>query len=117
MGFIQAAAERMKLSPTKAEARLLGALAPLGFLRQWPIAVPRLKHPERVDYLILDFFHEKWRLAVEVDGGVHARQRGRDRRRDTRLATLGIRTLRVTNREVERDLDAVVARITIEGNV
>jgi very-short-patch-repair endonuclease len=60
---------------------------------------------------ILDAFHEGARLCVEVDGGVHRRRRGRDRRRDTRLRTLGIRTLRIPNARVMGELQAVVDEI------
>ena len=60
---------------------------------------------------ILDFLNKAGDLAVECDGGIHKRQRGRDRRRDTRLGTIGIRTLRVTNKDVLKDIDGVLAKI------
>jgi lysozyme len=34
----------------------------------------------------LDLYHPASRLAVEVDGGIHVRTRGRERRRDARMA-------------------------------
>lgn len=43
-------------------------------------------------------------------------EKGRDRRRDRRLGLSGIRTLRIGNREVEQDLEAVRQRITFESS-
>jgi very-short-patch-repair endonuclease len=54
----------------------------------------------------LDLYHPASRLAIEVDGGIHARRRGRDRRRDTRMALQGITTLRISNHRVLTDLEA-----------
>jgi very-short-patch-repair endonuclease len=62
----------------------------------------------------LDLYHPASRLAVEVDGGIHARTRGRDRRRDTRMALQGVRTLRYSNARVLTDLDGVIAEIEEE---
>jgi len=60
---------------------------------------------------IVDFFAPAARLVVEVDGTHHARQRGADRRRDARLARLGIRVLRLEARLVLADLEAATARV------
>ena len=43
--------------------------------------------------------------STTLDGGVHKKKRGRDRRRDTRLATEGIVTVRVSNNEVLKHPD------------
>jgi very-short-patch-repair endonuclease len=111
--FITVAAATMARNPTPAERRLWTALEPLGWRRQVVVSVPRLKHPERRDYYILDFYYPKLRRCIEVDGGYHSKRRGRDRRRDMRLAVHGIRTLRLTNRQVldKYGLAALVARI------
>lgn len=107
--FLTAQAERMRLTPTPCEQRLWERLEPLGFIRQRPY-IGQTKNGLGWTY-ILDFYKPYNRVAIEVDGGVHSKKRGRDRRRDTRLAVEGIRTIRVSNREVEHDLDGVVARI------
>ena len=60
---------------------------------------------------VLDFYCQRARLAVEVDGGVHADQADYDAARDRRLGELGVRVLRVTNAEVRADLPSVLARI------
>ena len=101
------AARDLRRSLTPAEERLWNALRgrrlnSLKFRRQHPF-----------DRFILDFYCVERRLAVEVDGGVHATadQAARDEERTTWLNTRGIRVLRVTNDEVENNLDGVLRRI------
>jgi very-short-patch-repair endonuclease len=71
----------------------------------------RRQHP--VDQFILDFYCVEQRLAVEVDGGIHATldQSAHDEERTAWLNAQGIRVLRVTNNEVENDLAGVLGRI------
>ena len=109
----------MVAEPTEAEALLWTRLEPLGFARQVPMS-GFTKNQGEWSY-ILDFLSRRhgvsgW-LCVEVDGGVHSKQKGRDRRRDTRLATIGIKTIRFTNKEVLKDLEAVISRITAEAGI
>lgn len=61
----------------------------------------------------LDIYDPEHRIAVEVDGGSHGtvRVQRRDARKDARLAALGWRVVRVTNRDVRRSLAAVLDRI------
>ncbi len=56
-------------------------------------------------------------MAVELDGGIHATagQVARDDERKVWLNARGIRVLRVTNDEVENDLDGVLRRIAEEA--
>ncbi|HEX8383786.1 MAG TPA: endonuclease domain-containing protein [Sphingomonas sp.] len=65
-------------------------------------------HPYRLDFACLSV-----RLAIEIDGEVHARgdQPLRDERRDLFLADHGFATLRIPARDVLRDMDSVVAAI------
>ena len=65
---------------------------------------------------IADFCCVERRLIVEVDGSVHTESDviARDRERDDDLRGLGFRILRVTNEEVERNLDGVLALIRAE---
>jgi very-short-patch-repair endonuclease len=60
---------------------------------------------------IVDFYAPAARLVVEVDGAHHVRQRGSDKRRDARLAALGLRVLRVEARLVLSALPVVAAAI------
>jgi very-short-patch-repair endonuclease len=71
----------------------------------------RRQHP--IGPFVLDFYCDKARLAVEVDGFVHATgdHPDRDERRDAWLAMRGIRTLRIDARDVREDADSVVRTI------
>ncbi len=76
----------------------------------------RRQHP--VDQFVLDFYCVEHHLAVEVDGEVHTTldQAARDEERTMWLHAKGIRVLRVTNDEVENDLDGVLRRIVEEAS-
>jgi very-short-patch-repair endonuclease len=69
----------------------------------------RRQHP--VGPFILDFYCPSAKLAVEVDGPVHAGQEERDQRRTDWLAKEGIRVLRFTMEDVEQRPAMVLARI------
>ncbi len=71
----------------------------------------RRQHP--IGAYILDFYCDALRLAVEVDGEMHAfdGNPARDRRRDAWLAAQGVRTLRIVARDVLADADAAAASI------
>jgi len=60
---------------------------------------------------VLDFFAPSRRVAVELDGPVHAQRAGADAERDAWLAALGVRTLRFTNDDVVDNLPAVLDAI------
>jgi very-short-patch-repair endonuclease len=64
-----------------------------------------------VDGFILDFYCHQAALVVEVDGLVHTGQIVYDAERSAVLAGRGLRVLRVTNAEVEANLEAVLAQI------
>lgn len=72
------------------------------FYRQKPIG----------DYIV-DFFAPMARLVVEVDGSQHleAEHAQKDGTRDAKLASLGLRVLRFSSREVLRERDALVEAI------
>jgi very-short-patch-repair endonuclease len=75
------------------------------FRRQHPL------HP-----YILDFFCYEAALCVEVDGLAHdmGSNPERDRRRDQRLATQGVRTVRIAARDIGDNLDGVITLIVKE---
>jgi len=62
----------------------------------------------------LDFYSRQARVAVEVDGSSHRGRARHDAARDAEFAARGIITVRVSAREVERDVGAVVARVNRE---
>ena len=60
---------------------------------------------------VLDFYCDRARLCVEVDGASHDFTVDRDARRDRYLAQWGIVTLRISAREVLTNLQGVVDHI------
>jgi very-short-patch-repair endonuclease len=62
----------------------------------------------------LDFYCDKAKLCVEVDGQVHERadQPRKDAVRDAFLAKHGVLTLRISAVDVLKNLDGVVAHVT-----
>jgi very-short-patch-repair endonuclease len=69
----------------------------------------RRQHPFGPYYL--DFYCAHLRLAIEVDGGQHARQLAYDHARTALLATRGVKVLRYCNNEAIESLDFVCADI------
>jgi very-short-patch-repair endonuclease len=69
----------------------------------------RRQHP--VGALVIDFCCPARRLAVEVDGDVHAAQVERDAEREAVLAAAGYRVLRFPNDAVRHDLADVLSAI------
>lgn len=70
----------------------------------------------RVGGYEIDFFWAAERLAVEVDGFTfHTSRRAfeQDRRRDAELATLGVRVVRVTWRQIIDEPKAVISRLQL----
>ena len=57
---------------------------------------------------VLDFYCDRARLCVEVDGSSHELTTAHDQRRDRYLARWGILTLRIPTREVLANLQGVV---------
>jgi very-short-patch-repair endonuclease len=62
---------------------------------------------------VLDFFCGDARLAIEIDGEVHSRgnRPQRDDKRDARLLSTGVATLRISAMDVLRDPEAVLRAI------
>jgi 5-methyltetrahydrofolate--homocysteine methyltransferase len=69
----------------------------------------RRQHP--IGPFVLDFCCVERRLAIEVDGEVHAAQRGRDAEREALLNAAGYRLLRFPNAVVRDELPNVLATI------
>jgi very-short-patch-repair endonuclease len=98
-------ARDFRQAPTRSEAALWQALRArrlrgLKFRRQHPVGP-----------FILDFYCPAHRLAVEVDGPIHAQQPTRDRLRQKLIEQHRIRFVRLTSAEVEKDLDAALLKI------
>lgn len=48
----------------------------------------------------LDFFFAERMIAVEIDGSVHRLKKAHDRKRDADFRSIGIRTIRIRNKDV-----------------
>lgn len=60
---------------------------------------------------IVDFYCHSARLAVEVDGPIHAHQAREDARREEALAAFGARVIRFSNDAVMNDMAGVLRAI------
>jgi len=67
------------------------------------------QHP--VYRYILDFYCHEKKLAIEVDGEIHQNKYDQDEFRDQYLQSIGIKTIRVTNDEILKDINKVVSMI------
>ncbi len=100
-------ARDLRKEQTDAETRLWSLLrdrrvAGAKFRRQHPLDIGG-------ERLILDYYCDELRLAVELDGGQHAEPQAllKDRERDSLLSRKGIRTLRFWDNEVLQQTEAV----------
>jgi len=64
-----------------------------------------------IDGFIADFYCHSAGLVVEVDGAIHDDQQAYDAERDIVIAAHDICVVRVSNEDVQRNIDAVIARI------
>jgi len=102
------AAKRLRREMTTAERKLWQELRRKKLLN----FKFRAQHP--VGRFILDFYCPEKKLAVEIDGKIHSRQKERDEERDRMLALYGYRILRFSNEDVMNNLSAVLRRIRDE---
>jgi very-short-patch-repair endonuclease len=61
-----------------------------------------------------DFYCHQHELIVEVDGGIHERQKEYDADRESDLIALGFRIIRFTNEQILKDLRTVLRKIVKE---
>jgi very-short-patch-repair endonuclease len=101
-------ADRMRQAPTSAE-RQMGEILSKGaepFGWHWLTQVV-------IEGYILDFYEPKARLCVEVDGLTHQEnaQAFRDARRDRKLASVNVLTVRVNARDVYQRPEEVLSTV------
>ena len=63
-----------------------------------------------IDGYVADFYCDAAKLVIELDGGAHQEQWQYDESRDTVIASLGVRVLRISN-DAMLDVEAVVEHI------
>jgi very-short-patch-repair endonuclease len=81
----------------------------LKFYRQYPLFFDLLG---KETFYIADFYCHEKRLVVELDGGIHEKQKKQDKLRDDVIDCLGIKVLRIANKDVFENIDKVVKRVT-----
>ncbi len=94
-------AQKLRREMTKEERRLW-----YGFLRELPQTFNRQKV---LGHCIVDFYCAGAKLVIELDGSQHCTEANlaEDRQRDAYLAGLGLRVLRYSNLDVERNFAGV----------
>jgi putative DNA methylase len=80
-------------------------------LRNRQLDGKKFKRQVDIGPFVLDFYCAEERLAVEVDGSIHALQVDADKRRQELIESLGIRFVRVSAELVESDLQQALAQI------
>jgi very-short-patch-repair endonuclease len=83
-------------------------LAGKKFLRQYPIV---FDWQGRKRFFVVDFYCHESKLAIELDGGVHEKQKGHDQLREKILKSLGIEVLRFDNDDIRNGLVVVMGKI------
>lgn len=88
---------------TKSEIRLWQKVLRAGQIGE------QFKRQRPTDYYILDFYCTRLRIAIELDGYTHHFDEAflYDKRRDRRLAFLGIKTIRIDSKRVFTELENV----------
>jgi very-short-patch-repair endonuclease len=74
----------------------------------------RRQHP--IGGFIVDFYCDEVRLVIELDGGVHNRQKGYDLAREQWMEENGYRVLRFENERIESDGEEIAAEILTACN-
>ena len=83
----------------------------LKFRRQHPFVYQSIQGEKK--FFIADFYCAQKKILIELDGKVHDFYFFYDANRDSILAKLGLRTLRIKNEELVKDINEVMARIKL----
>lgn len=80
------------------------------FLRSY---TPRFQRQKTIGQFIADFYCEKAKLVIELDGSQHFTPEGvtHDEARTAAIETTGVMVLRFTNKEIDSQFKAVCAMI------
>ncbi|GAB3795847.1 hypothetical protein GCM10028819_12410 [Spirosoma humi] len=84
-------------------------------LRSGQLEGRKFRRQHSVGVYVLDFYCPAERLCIEIDGTSHQTSEAvvHDEIRDTTLAQLQIKTLRISNEEVETDMESVISKIKV----
>ncbi len=100
-------ARSLRRALTPAEAKLWGNL------RNRQLGGFKFTRQEPIGSYYVDFVCRDQHVIVEVDGGQHL-ENAADRRRDSDLAALGYRVIRIWNNDVTENIDGVLEMLLSE---
>lgn len=101
-------AKQLRREMTSEERTLWSAL------RNDAVAGLHFRRQQVIAGFVVDFYCASAKLVIEVDGPVHMRQQDYDVQRDLALGELGIRTLRLKNESIARNLAGALRWISEE---
>lgn len=80
---------------------------------------PKFKRQHSIGGYIADFYCQKHRLIVELDGEIHNKLENQeyDKVRDNYLTNLGFKVLRIKNSEIEGNIENVLEKIAREFKI
>jgi very-short-patch-repair endonuclease len=81
------------------------------FLRNRKFEHLKIRRQHVIRGFIVDFFCDELKLAIEIDGWVHEKQKDYDRARDKILKSKGIKIIRIKNKWIVEDLDGVMRKL------
>jgi len=111
--IIKYATRKLRREQTKAEAILWEELKSRKFggekfLRQHPIV---FEYNGKRRFIVADFYCHQAKLVIEIDGGIHEKQKDCDKMRDKMVELLGLKVLRIKNEYIQRDVLGVLRLI------
>lgn len=74
----------------------------------------KFRRQQGIGPYIADFYSKEKKLIVELDGSQHIEAKNYDIERDNYMETLGIKTLRFWNNEIENNMEEVLIKIKSE---
>lgn len=77
-------------TPNRLEEYYANIFIPLGYIRDYPIALPIGAGRYRLDFALLEN-----KICIEIDGSSHAAHKNRDEIKDTYLRSLGWKIIRI----------------------
>ena len=80
------------------------------FLRKYPVKIYKQRI---IDKYIVDFYCASAKLVIEIDGSQHYEEQGKtyDKERSAVLDSYGLKVIRYSNREIDREFSAVCEQI------
>ncbi|MDO9578366.1 MAG: endonuclease domain-containing protein [Candidatus Cloacimonadales bacterium] len=82
----------------------------LKFKRQCPI---EFDYDGQKRFFIADFYCHEKKLVIEIDGGIHDSQKEYDTIRDEIMDVLGLKVIRIKNKEILEDEEKVKKNLTL----